>query len=228
MTENRKKRTVYEETPADGPACCQFMQGSAHPNEAAIREKPTRPVESTEGPVGQSGINLTPGAARRDVAHACLWPMLSKKVRGFPLERDNRIIRVYFLNRTCAFHPHLNQCCAEILQKSFSTASAQGCPVGRCVKSAAIWVNRTCCRRGRSDLVCSQIRNRVMCGRGGAAPGAQGLAGSPSRVSSKDSLRTRPHPGTWRSPRALPQNDGPTGHLGPSRGRNHRPPSYKP
>jgi len=42
-----------------------------------------------------------------------------EKVRGIPLERNNRIIRVYFLNRTCAFHVILNQCCAEILQKSF-------------------------------------------------------------------------------------------------------------
>jgi len=29
-----------------------------------------------------------------------------EKVRGIPLECNNRIIRVDFLNRTCAFNPH--------------------------------------------------------------------------------------------------------------------------
>jgi len=42
-----------------------------------------------------------------------------EKVRGIPLERNNRIITVHFLNRTCAFHPHFESMLLRDLPKIF-------------------------------------------------------------------------------------------------------------
>jgi len=50
-----------------------------------------------------------------------------RKVRDILLERNNRIIRVDFLNRTCAIDPHFESICAETLENLFATASVTGC-----------------------------------------------------------------------------------------------------
>jgi hypothetical protein len=64
------------------------------------------------------GCRGSTGNDRRTVRSTRLADAV-EKVRGIPLERNNRIIRVYFLDRTCALHPHFEPALLRAPPKSF-------------------------------------------------------------------------------------------------------------
>ena len=68
------------------------------------------------------------------------YSLIVEKVCGMPSARNNRIMIVDFLNRSCTFDARFRINIARSpAQNPFSTASAQGWRVGWRVRSVAIW-----------------------------------------------------------------------------------------